>query len=109
MYFPELVLPQIHPFTFGDEPANAGDTVGLQCMVTKGDAPINITWHLNGKPARHVPGVTVTKIGHKSSSLSIDSVASIHTGTYTCSASNQAGHANYSTELAVNGNLNLNL
>lgn len=73
-------------------------------MVTKGDAPINITWQLNGKPVRNVPGITVTKIGHKSSSLSIDLVASIHSGTYTCSATNEAGHANFSSELAVNGN-----
>ncbi|CAH0581346.1 unnamed protein product [Chrysodeixis includens] len=97
-----MVLPQIHPITFGEEPANAGDTVGVQCMVTKGDTPVNITWQLNGKPTSDIQGITVTRIGHKSSSLSIDSVASIHTGVYTCSAVNRAGHANYSTELAVN-------
>lgn len=97
------VLPQIHPFTFGDEPANAGDAVGVQCMVTKGDAPINITWRLNEVYVKDISGITVTKIGHKSSTLSIDSVSLIHTGVYTCSAVNQAGHANYSTELAVNG------
>lgn len=72
-------------------------------MVTKGDTPVNITWHLNGKPTSEIKGITVTRIGHKSSSLSIDSVASIHNGVYTCSAANRAGHANYSTELAVNG------
>lgn len=72
-------------------------------MVTKGDTPVNISWHLNGKAAHEIQGITVTKIGHKSSSLSIDSVASIHRGLYTCSASNRAGHANYSAELAVNG------
>ncbi|XP_068632807.1 cell adhesion molecule Dscam1 isoform X16 [Battus philenor] len=97
-----MVLPQIHPFTFGEEPANAGDTVGVQCMVTKGDSPIKIRWLLNGKDLKDIFGITVTKIGHKSSSLSIDSVSSIHTGTYTCSAANQAGHANYSSELVVN-------
>ncbi|KAI5642678.1 immunoglobulin domain-containing protein [Phthorimaea operculella] len=96
------VLPQIHPFSFGEEPANAGETVGIQCMVSKGDIPVSITWKLNGKSVQNIPGITVTKIGHKSSSLSIDSVASIHTGVYTCSAHNQAGHANYSAELAVN-------
>nr|XP_037870627.1 Down syndrome cell adhesion molecule-like protein Dscam2 isoform X40 [Bombyx mori] len=97
-----MVLPQIHPFTFGEESANAGDTVGVQCMVTKGDTPINMTWLLNGKPVQQIPGITVTKIGHKSSSLSIDSVASIHNGVYTCSATNIGGHANYSSELTVN-------
>lgn len=72
-------------------------------MVTKGDRPINITWHLNGKPMNNIPGVTITKIGHKSSSLSIDAVSFIHTGVYNCLVSNQAGHANFSTDLVVNG------
>lgn len=93
----------MHPFTFGDEPANAGDTVAVQCIVTKGDSPVNITWLLNGKPTTEIEGITVTKIGHKSSSISIDSVASVHTGVYTCLAVNRAGHVNFSTELAVNG------
>lgn len=72
-------------------------------MVTKGDTPVNLTWHLNGRPVSQIQGITVTRIGHKSSSLSIDSVDSIHTGIYTCSATNQAGYANYSSQLAVNG------
>ncbi|XP_047530767.1 Down syndrome cell adhesion molecule-like protein Dscam2 isoform X37 [Vanessa atalanta] len=97
-----MVLPQIHPFTFGDEPANAGDTVGIQCMVTKGDVPLNIKWYLNEKDVTTIQGVSVTKIGHKSSSLSIEAVSFIHKGLYTCYAANQAGHANYSTELIVN-------
>ncbi|XP_046962713.1 Down syndrome cell adhesion molecule-like protein Dscam2 isoform X26 [Vanessa cardui] len=97
-----MVLPQIHPFTFGDEPANAGDTVGIQCMVTKGDVPLNIKWYLNEKDVTTVQGVSVTKIGHKSSTLSIETVSFIHKGLYTCYAANQAGHANYSTELVVN-------
>ncbi|XP_050346763.1 cell adhesion molecule Dscam2 isoform X3 [Nymphalis io] len=97
-----MVLPQIHPFTFGDEPANAGDTVGIQCMVTKGDVPLNIKWYLNGKDVTTIQGVSVTKIGHKSSSLSIEAVSFIHKGLYTCYAANQAGHANYSAELIVN-------
>ncbi|GBP44660.1 Hemicentin-2 [Eumeta japonica] len=96
------VLPQIHPFSFGDEPANAGDAVGVQCMVTKGDAPVDIVWLLNGQPAKGTPGLTVSKIGHKASSLSIDSVTFLHKGVYTCSATNLAGHSNYSSELAVN-------
>lgn len=98
-----IVLPQIHPFTFGDDPANAGDTVGVACMVSKGDTPLNITWLLNGLPATNTQGVTINKIGHKSSSLSIDSVLSIHNGVYTCSVGNAAGHTNYSAALAVNG------
>lgn len=72
-------------------------------MVTKGDIPVNMTWLLNGKHVEGIQGISIVKIGHKSSGLSIDGVASIHSGTYTCSVANQAGHANYSSELAVNG------
>lgn len=77
--------------------------MGIQCMVSKGDAPMNITWLLNGQPVEKTQGITVTKIGHKSSSLSIDSVASVHKGVYTCYATNVAGYTNYSSELSVNG------
>lgn len=73
-------------------------------MVTKGDTPLNITWYLNRNDVSSIKGITVTKIGHKSSSLSIDAVSFIHTGVYTCYVMNRAGHANYSTELIVNGN-----
>lgn len=97
------VLPQINPFTFGEEPANAGDTVGLQCMVVKGDAPVNISWTLNGKSVTETPGISVMKSGPKVSSLSVDSVAAVHRGTYTCFAQNIAGHSNHSAILSVNG------
>lgn len=32
------VPPSINPFSFGDEPNNIDDSVGIQCVVTKGDA-----------------------------------------------------------------------
>lgn len=98
-----IVLPHINPFTFGDEPSNAGETVGLQCMVVKGDAPVNVTWKFNNKPIEDTPGIAVLKMGPKASGLTIESVASIHRGVYTCFAENTAGHTNHSAELSVNG------
>lgn len=74
-------------------------------MVTKGDVPVNITWLLNGDPVRETQGITVAKIGHKSSGLSIESVTSVHKGNYTCSVSNVAGNTNYTAELSVNGKM----
>lgn len=72
-------------------------------MVAKGDVPVNITWLLDGKPVDQVRGITITNIGHKTSSLSIEYVTSVHKGTYTCSVANLAGHTDYSSELSVNG------
>lgn len=97
------MLPQINPFTFGDEPANAGDTVGLQCMVTKGDAPVNITWTLDRKLVKDAPGISIIKMGPKASGLTIESVSAEHRGVFTCFAENAAGYSNHSAKLDVNG------
>lgn len=72
-------------------------------MVVKGDAPVNITWMLNGRPVQNTQGVSVIKMAAKASGLTIESVASLHRGTFTCYAENAAGHTNHSAELVVNG------
>ncbi|CAH2076517.1 unnamed protein product, partial [Iphiclides podalirius] len=97
-----MVPPQILPFEFGGEPANAGDLASVTCAVNKGDQPLNISWTLNGQPLRNELGVTLTGINKKTSILNIDSVAAIHRGVYCCVASNQAGSANHSAVLEVN-------
>lgn len=45
----------------------------------------------------------VTKAGNKVSTLTIESVRDVHSGTYTCVAQNKAGVARYSANLNVNG------
>lgn len=92
------------PFTFGDEPANAGDTVTVICAVTKGDLPVEIVWMFDGKVvSRHRGDVTVSKSGKKSKQLSIEAVTAQHAGEYTCVASNLAGSTSRSAVLEVNG------
>lgn len=100
--FSKSVLPQIHPFTFGDEEINSGETVSIQCTVLKGDPPLNITWLLNGRPISNDEGVTVMKM-KRISTLSIDSVQDVHSGNYTCVVENPAGSDRFSTTLNVNG------
>lgn len=97
--------PQLLPFEFGDEPANAGDMASLTCAVSKGDQPLNITWVLNGQviPKNNNMGIVLTVINKKTSILNIDSVSGIHRGTYLCVATNMAGSANHSAVLEVNG------
>lgn len=97
--------PQILPFEFGDEPANAGDMASISCAVSKGDQPLNITWMLNGHilMKNNNLGIVLTSINKKTSIMNIDSVSGIHRGTYLCVATNLAGSTNNSAVLEVNG------
>ncbi|XP_044018813.1 Down syndrome cell adhesion molecule-like protein Dscam2 isoform X17 [Aphidius gifuensis] len=99
-----MVLPQIAPFTFGDEAANAGDMATVQCAVIKGDLPLDITWSFNSEQIDldHHNDIIVRKSGQRASTLTIESVAARHAATITCSASNAAGATSHSADLSVN-------
>ncbi|XP_026315579.1 Down syndrome cell adhesion molecule-like protein Dscam2 isoform X12 [Hyposmocoma kahamanoa] len=99
-----MVAPQILPFEFGEEPANAGDMASISCAVSKGDLPLNITWMLNGQTIsnNNKMGIVLTSINKKTSIMNVDSVSGIHRGTYHCVATNPAGTANHSAILEVN-------
>lgn len=97
------VAPKILPFNFGEEDYTSGMSAQLQCIVTEGDLPVDIRWTTLGTTHSALLGITVTKIGSKSSILQIDSVDASHTGNYTCTARNAAGQASYSAQLTVVG------
>ncbi|XP_044270295.1 Down syndrome cell adhesion molecule-like protein Dscam2 isoform X43 [Tribolium madens] len=97
-----MVPPQIVPFEFGEDPTNSGDLATVNCAITKGDLPINITWSLNGHPVQTIGGITVGQMGKRISTLSIDSVDAKHAGTYMCTAQNKAGTITHSSTLYVN-------
>lgn len=100
------VAPQIIPFTFGDEPVNAGEMTSAQCTVNKGDPPLQIDWYSKGvKINGNSNGITVTKINNRMSALSIESIKAEHGGPITCTVTNKAGTTNYSSILTVNGTL----
>lgn len=101
------VLPYINPFAFDGE-ANSGESVQLTCHVSKGDLPLKLKWIFKEKPIFSNYGIVTTKIGDRSSFLTVSSVAAENSGVYTCLASNSAGTYNYSTELLVNGSFFLN-
>ncbi|KAL2740305.1 Down syndrome cell adhesion molecule-like protein Dscam2 [Vespula squamosa] len=106
------VAPQIGPFSFGDEAANAGEMATVQCAVIKGDLPVDIVWSLNGQPIDVTDAQTnqnydrqdiiVSRSNKRASTLTIDSVAARHAGEYSCTASNAAGSATHSSVLSVN-------
>ena len=98
------VPPSILPFHFARS-LDQGEVAQLQCIVSTGDTPLSITWAFHGKDSstRTQTGVTITKIGSKTSLLTMESVSQENAGSYTCQVSNKAGTANYTAELVVNG------
>lgn len=99
------VPPQILALTFGEEAVNEGDTAAVQCTVVKGDMPLELSWSLDGRQLRasEHPGVQVTKLGPRITTLSIEAVRAEHIGEYTCTARNKGGVHAASTQLNVLG------
>lgn len=99
-----LVAPLIAPFDFGDEASNVGEVAGVQCMVAKGDLPMDIFWSLNSVPI--VSGehsFLISRLNARTSALNIDSLGAKHRGLYQCIARNRAGFSEHESELHVNG------
>lgn len=96
-------MPQIMPFNFGEESANAGDFITAQCAVTKGDSPIIITWRFNNSEIISSDGIMISMRGRRISDMTIEAVRAEHSGAYTCVASNAAGSVNLTSYLHVNG------
>ena len=83
---------------------NNGDSIGMQCMITKGDLPIDIYWVLNNLPI--ISGensLTITRLNPRTSTLNIESINEHHRGIYKCVAANNAGLIEHFSELSVNG------
>lgn len=104
------VLPQIVPFTFGEEEVNFDDSVTATCSVIKGDLPIHIWWALSDSYESLAEynittndGIVISKAGNKLSVLNIEAVKARHRGNYSCYARNKAGIAKHSAYLSVNG------
>jgi hypothetical protein len=96
-------LPQIIPFSAGEEITNAGEVVSFTCTILKGDSPISIHWLFNGSEIESSDEVVISKISKKVSALTIESARADHVGSYTCVAKNAAGANNYTTHLQING------
>lgn len=96
------MAPQIVPFTFGDEPANSGESMSATCSVSKGDQPLEISWAFNGVPLNDNSDVTIST-SKRLSVLQIEAVAARHAGEYTCTAANRAGAVSRAVTLTVNG------
>lgn len=94
------VPPRITPFSFLTD-LHVGDRVGIQCFITKGDLPLDIQWRKDG--GQLDSDVSLQQYGQYTSSLSIESLAPRHAGSYTCVATNPAASDTHTSTLLVNG------
>lgn len=97
------VRPKILPFSFGDTPSSAGNSVQVACTVTEGDKPLRISWNFYGEELSSDMGVSTMAVGDSMNALFISSVAPSNRGNYTCVAKNIAGYDSYTSQLFVNG------
>lgn len=101
-------MPVIVPFPLGDQPAHMDQFLTITCAVSDGDLPLSILWTFNNQPITPDTDVMVSKLGKRTSVLTIDSVAGHHTGNYTCHGKNVAGSTSYTAELKVIGAFSTN-
>ncbi|XP_050520767.1 cell adhesion molecule Dscam2 isoform X18 [Daktulosphaira vitifoliae] len=97
-----MVRPKILPFSFGDTPSSAGNSVQVACTVTEGDKPLRISWNFYGEELSSDMGVSTMAVGDSMNALFISSVAPSNRGNYTCVAKNLAGYDSYTSQLFVN-------
>ena len=100
-----LEPPILLPLTFGSDVVDEGEFAQLVCIVRKGDEPLTLSWALKGDIISSEPGLTTASLGTRTSMLTISSVGYRHSGTYTCTAKNNAGVTSQTATLKVNGKI----
>lgn len=80
-----------------------GDTFQQSCIAQSSPPPL-LTWLKDGQIITD-PSVSVSSPTPSMAILVVPQVAHSHSGTYTCSASNQAGQTEESIVLVVNGTI----
>lgn len=106
------VPPKITPFSFRAD-LHLGERVGVQCVVGKGDPPLEIHWLKDGRllsslasestASSSSSGVVVRSLDQFTSVLSIGALSRPLGGNYTCVARNPVALAAHSAQLDVNG------
>lgn len=95
-------MPVIVPFPI-DKPVHMDQFLSMTCAISEGDVPINIFWTFKNQPITPDMDVSISRLGKRTSVLTIDSVSGHHAGLYTCHGQNDAGSTEYSAELKVIG------
>ncbi|XP_064112208.1 cell adhesion molecule Dscam2-like isoform X2 [Macrobrachium nipponense] len=96
-----LVPPKLGSFLFGRD-LTLGERVSVQCTVNSGDTPLQISWTKDGAPVEGVSGAQVRMIDQYTSVLTIERLAPVHAGNFTCTAKNDASSVRVTAPLHVN-------
>ncbi|KAK4877583.1 hypothetical protein RN001_010089 [Aquatica leii] len=96
-----IVPPKVSPF-YAEETLHVGDRASLTCSVTKGDLPLTISWHKDGRVVEPAQMVSVTQVDQYTSILLIESLTPEHNGNYSCVVRNLAAEVSHTQHLVVN-------
>uniref|UniRef100_T1JES4 Ig-like domain-containing protein n=1 Tax=Strigamia maritima TaxID=126957 RepID=T1JES4_STRMM len=94
--------PKIIPFSFQDDQLFVGVFARVSCVIYQGDLPITIKWLKDNQQLSALEGVNVRQVDQFSSMLTIEKVQHIHSGNYTCTATNSVASASSTAILVVN-------
>lgn len=101
------VQPKILPIPALTNLLREGMRAAISCQILEGDLPVAFRWEKNGQPVTSSPyapsGIITRRMDEYSASLVIEQITSLHSGNYTCIASNVAGSERYTVPLTVNG------
>lgn len=86
-----------------EEDINVGDSIQMNCHVSKGDQPVKVLWTFNGQNLTSRMALSTQEIGKRTSLLTISDVKEAHSGNYTCVAKNAAGVVNHTVVVHVKG------
>ncbi|KAL3284947.1 hypothetical protein HHI36_019078 [Cryptolaemus montrouzieri] len=96
-----IVPPKVSPF-YTEETLHVGDRASLTCSVTKGDLPLTITWHKDGRMVQPAHSMSITQVDQFTSILVIESLTPEHNGNYSCVVRNAAAEVSHTQQLLVN-------
>ncbi|KAK8787941.1 hypothetical protein V5799_022284 [Amblyomma americanum] len=95
-----MTPPGVSPFSFPDD-LTEGKRAGAACIISDGDLPITIEWFKDGRELEPALEASVAKANDYTSFLSFTGVRRMHSGNYTCVASNPAASANFTAPMVV--------
>ncbi|KAJ8924819.1 hypothetical protein NQ315_000973 [Exocentrus adspersus] len=97
----DRVPPKVSPF-YAEDTLHVGDRASLTCSVTKGDLPLTISWHKDGRTLEPAQMVSITQVDQFTSILVIESLSPEHNGNYSCVVRNLAAEVSHTQQLVVN-------
>ncbi|CAG9838355.1 unnamed protein product [Diabrotica balteata] len=98
------VPPKVSPF-YAEDTLHVGDRASLTCSVTKGDLPLTISWHKDGRSVEPAQMMSITQVDQFTSILVIESLSPEHNGNYSCVVRNLAAEVSHTQQLVVNDGL----